>query len=43
MINYGPTAFESFIGKFETQAATLLSGVAITSCLGGRGWGVGIS
>ena len=42
MITYGPTAFDSFIGKFEIQAATLLRGVFIISCLGGRGWGVGI-
>ena len=43
MITYGPTAFNSFIGKYEIQAATLLRGVVIISCLGGRGWGVSIS
>ena len=44
MITYGPTAFDSFmIRKFEIQETTLLRGVVIISCLGGRGWGVAIS
>ena len=43
MITYGPTAFNSSIGKFEIQTVTLLRGVVIISCLGGRGWGVRIS
>ena len=44
MITYDPTAaFDSFIGKFKIQAATLLRGVVIISCLGGREWGVAIS
>ena len=43
MITYGPTAFDSFIRKFEIQAVTLFRGVFIISCLGGRGCGLGIS
>ena len=44
MITYDPTAFDSFmIRKFEIQEATLLRGVVIISCLGGREWGVAIS
>ena len=43
MITCGPTPFDSFIRKSEIQNVTLLRGVVIISCLGGRGWGVGIS
>ena len=39
MITYGPRAFDSFIGKFEIQAVTLLRGVVIISCFAGGGGG----
>ena len=39
MITYGPRAFDSFIGKFQIQAVTLLRGVVIISCFaGGEDW-----